>query len=145
MEIFADREDSIVSIKVEDIMEKKGIYTESGPVAGSPYTPAVRVGDFVFVSGQIPLDPATSRIVEGDFEEQVRQCLRNLASVLKQEGLGLENVVKTTVFLKDLNDFSALNKVYAPYFSGVRPARSTLEVARLPLDVRVEIEAIAAT
>ncbi len=126
-------------------MDKKGIFTESGPVAGAPYTPAVRVGDFIFVSGQIPLDPATSRVVEGDFKDQVKQCIRNLAAILKQEGLGLENVIKTTCFLKDLNDFAELNEVYGPYFNGaVRPARSTIEVARLPLDVRVEIEAIAA-
>lgn len=124
-------------------MEKKGIFGDSGPVAGAPYTPAVRVGDFVYVSGQIPLDPATSRIVEGDFKEQVRQCIRNLSSILKQEGLGLDSVVKTTIFLKDLNDFGALNEVYGPYFNGVRPARSTVEVSRLPLDVLVEIEAIA--
>ena len=124
-------------------MQKHGIYTESGPVGGAPYTPAVRVGSFIFVSGQIPLDPATSLVVEGDFETQVRQCLRNLASILKQEGLGLDNVVKTTIFLKDLNDFGALNAVYGSYFTGVKPARSTIEVARLPLDVRVEIEAIA--
>ena len=125
------------------LMEKKGIFTDSGPVAGAPYTPAVRVGDFVFVSGQIPLDPATSRVVEGDFKEQVRQCIRNLASILKQEGLGLDNVVKTTIFLVDLNHFPELNEVYGPYFTGVRPARSTVQVSRLPLDVQVEIEAIA--
>ncbi len=124
-------------------MEKKAIHTESGPLQGAPYTPAVRVGPFVFVSGQIPLDPATGRVVEGGFEDQVRQCLRNLAAILKQEGLGLEHVAKTTVFLKDLNDFATLNAIYGPYFSGVRPARSTIEVARLPLDVQVEIEAIA--
>ena len=124
-------------------MEKKAIHTESGPLQGAPYTPAVRVGPFIYISGQLPLDPATSRIVEGDFETQVRQCLRNLASVLKQEGLGLDSIVKTTVFLKDLNNFAALNIVYGPYFTGVKPARSTIEVARLPLDVMVEIEAIA--
>ena len=124
-------------------MEKKAIHTESGPLQGAPYTPAVRVGPFIYISGQIPLDPATSRIVEGDFETQVRQCLRNLASVLKQEGLGLDSIVKTTVFLKDLNNFAALNTVYGPYFTGIKPARSTIEVARLPLDVMVEIEAIA--
>lgn len=124
-------------------MEKKAIHTESGPLQGAPYTPAVRVGPFIYISGQIPLDPATSRIVEGDFETQVRQCLRNLASVLKQEGLGLDSIVKTTVFLKDLNNFAVLNTVYGPYFTGVKPARSTIEVARLPLDVMVEIEAIA--
>lgn len=124
-------------------MEKKAIHTESGPLQGAPYTPAVRVGPFIYISGQLPLDPATSRIVEGDFETQVRQCLRNLASVLKQEGLGLDSIVKTTVFLKDLNNFAVLNTVYGPYFTGVKPARSTIEVARLPLDVMVEIEAIA--
>lgn len=124
-------------------MQKQGIFTEAGPVQGAPYTPAVRVGPWVFVSGQIPLDPATSRVVEGDFEAQVRQCLRNLASILKQEGLGLDHVVKTTIFLLDLNDFATLNSIYGAYFTGVKPARSTVQVARLPLDVRVEIEAVA--
>ncbi len=124
-------------------MEKKAIHTESGPLQGAPYTPAIRVGPMIYISGQIPLDPATSRVVEGDFETQVRQCLRNLAAILKQEGLGLDSIVKTTIFLKDLNNFSALNAVYGPYFTGVKPARSTVEVARLPLDVEVEIEAIA--
>ncbi len=122
---------------------KQGIYTESGPLHGAPYTPAVRVGNFIFISGQIPLDPATSLVVEGDFEEQTRQCLRNLASLLKGAGLGLDNIVKTTVFLQDLEDFAALNRVYGAYFTGVKPARSTVQVARLPLDVLVEIEAIA--
>lgn len=124
-------------------MEKKAIHTESGPVQGAPYTPAVRVGSWIFVSGQVPLDPATGRVVEGNFEEQVRQCLRNLAAILKQEGLGLEHVVKTTVFLKDLSHYPVLNQIYGPYFGGVKPARSAVEVARLPLDVQVEIEAIA--
>lgn len=124
-------------------MEKKGIYTDSGPVQGAPYTPAVRVGPWVFISGQIPLDPATSQVVEGDFENQVRQCLRNLAAILKQEGLGLDHIVKTTIFLQDLNNFADLNRVYGAYFTGVKPARSTVQVARLPLDVLVEIEAIA--
>ena len=128
---------------MDTIFSKKAIHTEAGPLQGAPYTPAVRVGPFVFVSGQIPLDPATSQVVEGDFETQVRQCLRNLAAILKQEGLGLDNVVKTTIFLKDLNNFAALNGVYGAYFMGVKPARSTIEVARLPLDVMVEIEAIA--
>ena len=124
-------------------MAKKAIFGAAGPVANAPYSPAVRVGNIVYVSGQIPLDPATSLVVEGDFEQQVRQCFRNLASLLKSDGLTLENVVKTTVFLKDLNDFPELNRVYGSYFSGLRPARSTVQVARLPLDVSVEIEAIA--
>ena len=124
-------------------MQKKAVHTEAGPLQGAPYSPAVRVGPFLYISGQIPLDPATSLVVEGDFEMQVRQCLRNLASILKQEGLGLDDIVKTTIFLKDLNNFSVLNSVYGAYFTGVKPARSTVEVARLPLDVMVEIEAIA--
>jgi 2-iminobutanoate/2-iminopropanoate deaminase len=128
---------------MEAKMSKKAIFGESGPVGNSPYSPAVRVGDIVYVSGQIPLDPATSRVVEGDFDQQVRQCIRNLSSLLKQEGLTLEHVVKTTVFLQDLNDFQAMNKIYGTYFSGVKPARSTVQVARLPMDVAVEIEAIA--
>jgi 2-iminobutanoate/2-iminopropanoate deaminase len=124
-------------------MAKKAIFTEAGPLQGAPYTPAVRVGDTIYISGQIPLDPATSRVVEGGFEEQVRQCLRNLAAILKQEGLGLEHVVKTSIFLQDLGNFAELNRVYGPYFTGIKPARSTYEVSRLPLDVMVEIEAIA--
>ena len=124
-------------------MEKRAVHTESGPLQGAPYTPAGRVGDMLYISGQIPLDPATSLVVEGGFEDQVRQCLRNLAAILKQEGLTLDNIVKTTIFLKDLNNFAELNKIYGPYFTGIKPARSTVEVARLPLDVMVEIEAIA--
>ncbi|BDI32657.1 reactive intermediate/imine deaminase [Capsulimonas corticalis] len=124
-------------------MEKQGIFTEAGPLQGAPYTPAVRVGDTVYVSGQIPVDPATSRLVEGDFEDQVRQCLRNLASLLKQEGLSLDNIVKTTVFLTDLEQFGEMNKIYGTYFTGVKPARSTIQISRLPLDSSIEIEAIA--
>jgi 2-iminobutanoate/2-iminopropanoate deaminase len=124
-------------------MEKQGVYTDTGPLQGAPYTPAVRVGPWMYISGQLPLDPATSRIVEGEFEAQVRQCLRNLASILKQEGLGLDHIVKTTIFLQDLENFPELNKVYGSYFTGVKPARSTVQVARLPMDVAVEIEAIA--
>lgn len=124
---------------------KQAINTEMGPVSGAPYSPAVRVNNLVFISGQIPMDPATSRIVEGDFEVQVRQCLRNLASILKQEGLSLDHIVKTTIFLSDLENFAELNRIYGPYFAGVRPARSTVQAARLPMDVMVEIEAIAVT
>lgn len=124
-------------------ISKQGIYTESGPLQGAPYTPAVRVGNLIFISGQIPLDPATNLVVEGDFDEQTRQCLRNLASLLKGEGLGLDNIVKTTIYLQDLENFAALNRVYGAYFTGIKPARSTVQVARLPLDVMVEIEAIA--
>ena len=124
-------------------MQKQGIYTDTGPVQGAPYTPAVKVGPWIYISGQIPLDPATSRVIEGGFEDQVRQCLRNLAAILKQEGLGLDNIVKTTIFLQDLENFTELNRIYGTYFTGVKPARSTFQVARLPMDVLVEIEAIA--
>src|ERR1700722_13219433 len=111
----------------EERMTKQGIYTAIGPVANAPYTPGVRVGNLVFVSGQVPLDPATSMIVEGGFEEQVRQCLRNLAEILKQEHLGLDDVVKTTVFLSDLKNFAEMNKIYGSYFHGVKPARSCVQ------------------
>ena len=124
-------------------LAKRAIHTDTGPVQGSPYSPAVRVDNTIFISGQIPIDPATGLVVQGDFATQVRQCLRNLAAVLKQEGLGLDSVVKTTVFLTDLQNFQELNRIYGPYFTGVKPARSTIQVSRLPLDVAVEIEAIA--
>ncbi len=124
-------------------MEKTPIYSSAGPVEGAPYTPGVRAGDFVFISGQVPLDPTTSRLVEGDFETQVHQCMTNLKRILEQGGLTLADVVKCTVFLADLNNFAKLNQVYGSYFTGIRPARSCVQVARLPLDAEVEIEAIA--
>lgn len=124
-------------------MAKEPIYTASGPVQGAPYSPAVKVDNLVFVSGQVPLDPATSRIVAGGFEAQVRQCLANLKGILAQDGLDLDDIVKTTIFLSDLNNFAELNRVYGEYFSGVKPARSCVQVARIPLDSLVEIEAIA--
>ena len=124
-------------------MSKKPIHSATGPVAGAPYTPAMRVGDTVYVSGQIPLDPATGKIVEGDFEAQVAMCLSNLEALLVSDGLSLDNVVKTTCFLVDLGNFASLNKVYGPKFTGIPPARSTVQVSRLPLDSQVEIEAIA--
>lgn len=124
-------------------MIKQPIYTPAGPLQGAPYTPAVKVGEFVFVSGQVPLDPATGKLVEGGFEAQVHQCFANLESILAQEHLSLDDIVKTTVFLADLDNFKELNKVYGSYFSGIRPARSCVQVARIPLDSLVEIEAIA--
>jgi 2-iminobutanoate/2-iminopropanoate deaminase len=124
-------------------MQKEAIFTKAGPVQGAPYSPAVKVGDTIYISGQVPLDPTTGKIVEGDFEAQVRQSLENLKGILGQEGLTLDHIIKTTVFLADLNDFAELNRVYGGYFGGVRPARSCVQAARLPLDARVEIEAIA--
>ena len=124
-------------------MTKEPVHTPAGPLQGAPYTPAVKIGNTIYVSGQIPLDPATKKVVEGDFEAQVRQAFANLKGILAQAGVELDDIVKTTVFLSDLNNFAELNRVYGEYFTGVRPARSCVEVARLPLDVMVEIEAIA--
>lgn len=120
------------------------IRTSDAPEASGPYSQAVRSGDLLFCSGQLPLNPADGRIPEG-IEAQTRQVLRNLEAVLKAGGAGLNSVVKTTVFLKEMNDFPAMNAVYAEYFMKNPPARSTVQAARLPKDVLVEIDAVAAT
>jgi 2-iminobutanoate/2-iminopropanoate deaminase len=119
------------------------VATEAAPQAIGPYSQAVSLGDFVFTSGQIPIDPETGVFVEGGIEEQTEQVLRNLAEVLRAAGTSLEEVVKTTVFLADMNDFAAMNEVYGRYFSNEPPARSTVQAARLPRDARVEIDVIA--
>ncbi len=119
------------------------VKTEAAPQAIGPYSQAVCVSDFVFTSGQIPIDPKTGAFVEGGIAEQTEQVLRNLAEVLRAAGTSLEAVVKTTVYLADMNDFAAMNEVYGRYFSSEPPARSTVEAARLPRDARVEIDAIA--
>jgi 2-iminobutanoate/2-iminopropanoate deaminase len=119
------------------------IKTPQAPEAIGPYSQAVRTGSLVFCSGQIPLDPATMTLVGETVAEQTRQVLKNLSEVLKGAGSGLNNVVKTTVFLKDMNDFVEMNEVYATFFGDHKPARATVEVARLPKDVKVEIECIA--
>lgn len=121
---------------------KKIIATLMAPAAIGPYSQAVRRGDLLFVSGQLPLDPDSGRIPEG-IVEQSRQALRNLQAVLEAGGSSIDAVVKTTVFLADMNDFEEMNRVYATFFSADPPARSTVEVARLPKDVRVEIDCIA--
>ena len=122
---------------------KEIIKTESAPHAIGPYSQAVRAGGFVFCSGQIPIDPETGQFVEGGIREQTDRVLRNLIAVLEAAGTGLDRVVKTTVFLSNLNDFGAMNEVYAMFFDESCPARSTIEAGRLPRDARVEIEAIA--
>lgn len=122
---------------------KEIISTDKAPAAIGPYSQAVKVGNMVYTSGAIPTIPATGQIVEGGIEEQTAQVLKNLTEVLKAAGTSLENVVKTTVFIKNMNDFSAMNEVYSKFFTGSYPARSTVEVARLPKDVLVEIECIA--
>lgn len=124
-------------------MSHKTIHTESAPKAIGPYSQAVVMGDFVFCSGQIPLDPVTMQIVGTEVSEQSTQVLKNLAEVLKAAGTDLSRVVKTTVFLKNLGDFQAMNAIYESKFGENKPARSTVEVARLPRDVLVEIECIA--
>lgn len=124
-------------------MEKKIIYTDKAPKAIGPYSQAVLMGDLLFVSGQIPLDPETMTIVSDDVKLQTHQVLKNLQAILNEAGMSLENVVKTTVYIKDMNDFAAINEVYTEYFTTNKPARACVEVARLPKDVKVEIELIA--
>ena len=119
------------------------ISSPNAPKAVGPYSQAIRAGDLLFVAGQIPLDPASGTLVEGDITVQTRRVLDNIGAVLGAAGLSFAEVVKTTVFLGDLNDMAAMNHVYGTYFSEPYPARATVQVARLPRDVRIEIEAIA--
>jgi 2-iminobutanoate/2-iminopropanoate deaminase len=119
------------------------IHTKRAPSPIGPYSQAVRANGFIFVSGQIPIDPASGEIVSGDIAAQTHQVLLNLKAVLESAGSSLAKVVKTTVFVADLGDFALLNQVYGEYFGDSRPARATVQAARLPKDARVEIEAIA--
>jgi len=122
--------------------EKKIVQTDLAPQAIGPYSQAVQVGPFLYTSGQIPLDK-DGNLVEGGMKEQATQVLNNLKAVLEEAGYTFSDVVKTTVFIKDMNEFAELNETYALYFGEAKPARSTVEVARLPKDVKVEIECIA--
>ena len=119
------------------------VATDNAPKAIGPYSQAIRAGELVFCSGQIALDPATNTVVEGDVARQTERVLKNLSAVLWQAGSSIDKVVKTTVFLKTMNDFAAMNEVYGKFFAKQPPARSTVEVARLPKDVLVEIDVIA--
>lgn len=119
------------------------VATENAPAAIGPYAQAISAGDLIFCSGQIPLDPATNQLVEGGIDIQTRRVLDNLAAVLQAAGSSLDQVVKTTIFLADMDDFGTVNTIYGEYFASEPPARATVQVARLPRDVRVEIEAIA--
>ena len=120
------------------------IETINAPAPIGPYSQAIRANGFVFVSGQIPVRPDTGQVVEGGIEAQTNQAMKNLAAILDAAGTGLGKVVKTTVFLSNLDDFAEFNRVYADYFGDVKPARATVQVARLPKEVLVEVEAIAA-
>lgn len=124
-------------------MSKEIIATNNAPAAIGPYVQAVKANGFLFTSGQIAIDPATQKIVEGGIEEQSKRVMDNLMAILKESGISPDAVVKTTCFLKDINDFAVFNKIYGEYFPNTAPARSCVEIARLPKDVLVEVELIA--
>ena len=121
----------------------QAIQTDKAPKAIGPYSQAVKANGFVFVSGQIPIDPATSQLAQGSVAELTKQVMRNLTNSIEPAGSSLDNVVKTTIYLKDMSDFEEVNAAYAEFFPNHKPARATVEVARLPKDVKVEIDAIA--
>ena len=124
-------------------MKHEVIHTNNAPAALGPYSQAIKAGNLLFLSGQVPLDPETMTVVEGGIKEQATRSLTNIKNVLAEAGADFSNVVKTTVFIKDMNEFNDLNEVYAEFFGENKPARSCVEVARLPKDVKVEIEVIA--
>ena len=122
---------------------REAISTSAAPAAIGPYSQAIRAGSLLFVSGQIPLDPETSALVDGDIRVQTHRVFRNLAGILEAAGTSLDRVVRATVYLADMNDFAAMNEVYGGYFTAPAPARATVQVSRLPKDARIEIDAIA--
>lgn len=122
---------------------KQAINVPGAPKAIGPYSPAVRAGQWLFLSGQVPFDPATGQLIEGDIAAQTRRVLMNVGALLSASGLGYDAVVRTTVFLADMHDFAAMNAAYAEFFIEPYPARSTIQAARLPRDARIEIDAIA--
>jgi 2-iminobutanoate/2-iminopropanoate deaminase len=124
-------------------MKKRVIQTEKAPKAIGPYSQAIQAGNLLFLSGQLPFDPVTGELVKGDIRQQTQRVLANLKGVLESQNLSMEDVVKVTIFLKDMGNFGQVNEVYATYFPSSPPARSTVEVARLPRDADIEIEAIA--
>ncbi len=119
------------------------IQTQRAPKAIGPYSQAIQAGEFLFLSGQIPLDPKTGELVKGDIDQQTKQVLENIKGVLESQRLGMEDVVKVTIFLKNIANFNQVNEIYSTYFPTSPPARSTVEVARLPRDAGIEIEVIA--
>ena len=124
-------------------MKHQVIHTDNAPKAIGPYSQAVKAGNMLFVSGQVPFVPETMEIVEGDVKAQTAQSLKNVQAILAEAGLDFSHVVKSTVFIKDMNEFAQINEVYAEFFGENKPARACVEVARLPKDVKVEIEVIA--
>jgi 2-iminobutanoate/2-iminopropanoate deaminase len=122
---------------------KKAIQIPNAPAPVGPYSQAILAGGMLFVSGQIPLNPSTGQLEMNNIEEATHRVMKNIEALLSEAGLSFENVVKTSIFLQDLSDFQAVNGIYASYFQGVPPARETVEVARLPLDVNIEISCIA--
>ena len=124
-------------------MGKKVIHTDKAPQAIGPYSQAIQAGNFLFLSGQIPLDPKTGELAKGDIREQTKQVLENIKGVLESQKLGMGNVVKATIFLKDIGNFNQVNEVYATYFPSSPPARSTVEVSKLPRNTEIEIEVVA--
>lgn len=126
------------------VQERKAIASPDAPAAIGPYSQAIRVGNLLFLSGQIPLDPKTNQISGTTIEEQTHRVMGNLTAVLAANNMSMANIVNTTVYLRDLNDFAAMNKVYGSYFGANPPARATIQAGRLPRDVAIEISAIAA-
>ena len=124
-------------------MSKKVIFTEEAPKPIGPYSQAIRAGNLIFLSGQIPIDPSTGEMVHGDIQQKTRQVLENMRALLASQGLGMEDVVKVTIFLKEMEQFGPMNEVYATYFPSPPPARSTVQVSGLPKNADLEIEAIA--
>lgn len=124
-------------------MNKRIIQTELAPAAIGPYSQAIRIGDFLYTSGQIALDPKSGKFLSGEIKEETEQTLRNISAILQADGLELENVIKTTVYLSDLNDFVQMNQIYEKYFSKNKPARACVQVAALPKGAKIEIDAIA--
>jgi len=122
---------------------RQAVSTPSAPKAIGPYSQAIRAGSLLFVSGQVPIDPATGQIVNGDIAAQTHRVFQNIGEILKAGGASFDHVVRTTVFLADMNDFAAMNEAYATYFTAPAPARATVQVSRLPKDARVEIDVIA--
>lgn len=124
-------------------MQKQEINTSSAPKAIGPYSQAIKCGNLIFCSGQIPINPQSGEIVSNDIKNQAHQVMQNIGAILQANGVSFNNIIKTTIFLKDLNDFNIVNEIYSSYLQPPYPARSTVEVSKLPKDVKIEIECIA--